>query len=578
MACDGRRLRAITPERLARLGARRSEPFAVPQVRQSHDVGGAARDGRFVVAHDVADQHHLGQRAALRLGRVAHGLQVPLVEVLESGELHAGRATLPQQFVADLDDRRDRVARLAEELEADRADMRRHAMDDPARRRDDAVAAFLLDAGETTEKFVGDVLAEPRLAEDRAGNFQPFGAQHLRRFRALPPVFPGELERGDGCIVDPAAVVPDARHFEPVALRVDHAPPGEVVERGAPQHGLLAAGIHRDIAADDRCVGRRRIDCEDEARGMRSFLDAPSDDTCLGEQRGDRLRHAGQRGRLDLVDALELLDVDHGRERRERHGAAGVAGAAAAWNHGEPRFEAGAHESGDLGLGVGHQHDKGRFDAPVGRVGRVRHPRVRVEADVVTARVGCKRLAGAPAHRFGPAEGGSEVIHRSARESEQLADLQVARGVGRVAALLDVGQAMMQCLHQQLAPPRVVEQVLLQVRVAPHDPDVAEHLVQHACRASGAALSAQIVEQLPAGGAEQPDHDLAVREGRVVVGNLAQARWRIEICCVRRGRDGSGRDEVGGVCVHLAESSLAVAGRAPPLLPVIAVAGSVEVA
>ena len=396
----------------------------------------------------------------------------------------------------------------------------------------------------------------------------------------LPPVLPREFEHGDGRVVDPAAVVADARDFEPVAVRVDHAPPREVVERGAPQHGLLAARIHRDVAADDRCVGRRRIDGEHEARGMRSFLDAPRDDAGFGEQRGHRLRRrrAAWRG-CDRVDALELLGVDHRRERRERHGAAGVAGAAAARNHGEARSRSRRARVPGISASVsGVSTTNGRLDAPVGGVGRVRHPRVRVEADVVVARVGCKGLARAPAHRLDPAEGGREVIHRSARESEQLADLQVAHGVGRVAALLDVGQAMVQCLHQQLAPPRVVEQVLLEVRVAPHDPDVAEHLVQHACRASGAALSTQVVEQRPAGGAEQPDHDLAVRERRVVVGNLAQARWRIEICCVRRGRDGSGRDEVGGVCVHLAESSLAVAGRAPPLLPVIAVAGSVEVA
>ena len=85
---------------------------------------GAACDGRVLGADDVADQHHLRQRAALRLGRVADGLQVALVEVLEAGELHAERLRLARQFVADLDDRGDRVARLAEEFEADRAHVR----------------------------------------------------------------------------------------------------------------------------------------------------------------------------------------------------------------------------------------------------------------------------------------------------------------------------------------------------------------------------------------------------------------------------------------------------------------------
>jgi hypothetical protein len=40
------------------------------------------------------------------------------------------------------------------------------------------------------------------------------------------------------------------RDSEPLALRIDHAPPGEVIQRSAPEHRLLAAGIHGDIAAN----------------------------------------------------------------------------------------------------------------------------------------------------------------------------------------------------------------------------------------------------------------------------------------------------------------------------------------
>ena len=71
---------------------------------------------------------------------------------------------------------------------------------------------------------------------------------------------------------------------------------------------------------------------------------------------------------------------------------------------------------------------------------------------------------------------------------------------------------------------RVVQQVVLQVGIALHHPDVAQHLVQHARRAAGAALLAQAVEHLPGARAEQADHDLAVGERGVVVGDLAQAR------------------------------------------------------
>ena len=51
------------------------------------------------------------------------------------------------------------------------------------------------------------------------------------------------------------------------------------------------------------------------------------------------------------------------------------------------------------------------------------------------------------------------------------------------------GQPMMHRVHQQLPPLRVVQQVVLQIGVALHHPDVAQHFVQHARRAAGAALA-----------------------------------------------------------------------------------------
>ena len=341
--------------------------------------------------------------------------------------------------------------------------------------------------------------------------------------------------------MDAAAVVLEARDFEPVALRIDHPPPREVVERGAPQHGLLAARVHCDVAADDGCVRGRRVDREDEAGCMSRLLDASGDHTRFGEHGGDRLGDARQCRRLDAIDALKLLDVDDRCKRREWYRAAGVARAAAAGNHGEAGLEAGAHEPRDLSLGIGHQHDEGRLHPPVGGIRCMRDARIGVEADVVAARMGGKSLARTTAQGFGGGEGRRELRDRRACELEQLADFCVADGVRRVTPLFDVRQAMLQRFDQQLAPLRVVEQVLLQVRVAPHDPDVAQYLVQHARRASGAPLRAQVVEQFPTGCAEQPDHDLAVRERSVVVGNLAQPRGRFQLYGGRRGGRGAGR-------------------------------------
>src|SRR5438876_566143 len=70
----------------------------------------------------------------------------------------------------DLDDRRRRIADRAEEFEAHGANRRRHLVQDESRRRDDPVAAFLLHAGQSGEKLVGDVLAETRLPKRGARN------------------------------------------------------------------------------------------------------------------------------------------------------------------------------------------------------------------------------------------------------------------------------------------------------------------------------------------------------------------------------------------------------------------------
>ena len=43
----------------------------------------------------------------------------------------------------------------------------------------------------------------------------------------------------------------------------------------------------------------------------------------------------------------------------------------------------------------------------------------------------------------------------------------------------------------------VVQQVVLQIRIALHDPDVAQHLVQHARRAAGPALATQFLQASP---------------------------------------------------------------------------------
>ena len=172
-------------------------------------------------------------------------------------------------------------------------------------------------------------------------------------------------------------------------------------------------------------------------------------------------------------------------------------------------------------------HHERVLDAPVGGVGDVRHPRQTVEGDVVAAGDTRKTAHDALSQLCGFLELALERIDRLMRCVEKLrhlgADLFRIRAV-LAAARFNLAQPMTERLDQRVQPFRIVEHVILQVGVALHHPDVAEHLIEHARRASGAALAAQLVELLPNRRAEQADDDLAVGERRVVVGDLAQAR------------------------------------------------------
>ena len=175
-------------------------------------------------------------------------------------------AALAVQVALDLDDRRNRVARLAEELHADRAGVLGHAVQHPARRGDQAVAAFLLHAGQAGRNLSVTSLPRPSLRNTRPAISSV--SVLSRRSPGLPRPSNREFEARHVHVVDLAHVVGQARDFEPVAVRIDHAPPGQIVQRGAPQHGLLAARVHGDVAAHAGRLGRGRIHREHEAGGL----------------------------------------------------------------------------------------------------------------------------------------------------------------------------------------------------------------------------------------------------------------------------------------------------------------------
>ncbi len=83
--------RTVQPEFLARLRADGDKAFAALAVGHADHFRGGARHGVFIVADDIADQHHLREGVALALGGVADRAQVALIQVLQACQDGAAR-------------------------------------------------------------------------------------------------------------------------------------------------------------------------------------------------------------------------------------------------------------------------------------------------------------------------------------------------------------------------------------------------------------------------------------------------------------------------------------------------------
>ena len=438
------------------------------------------------------------------------------------------RASGPRVEVAlDLDNRRGGIVNLPEELEADGADGRRHPVQHEPRGRDEAIAALLLHARQSPEKLVGDVLAEAGLAERRAGERERLLAPQRRAVS----IKPGELERRDRGIVDLAEIVVRSRDLQPFGIGRDHPPRHEIVERRPPKHRLLAARIHRDVAADARGVRGRRVDGEDQSLGFRRLHHALRYDTRAAVDRRDGRAVKAQWNALDRREAHQLLGVDDGRARGERNGAAGVARSAAARDDRESELDAAGDERARLLFGVGEQDDERILDAPIGGIGHVRHAGEAVERDVVLLRRAAEHAHGPGPERHGIAERAFEAQHGGARRIDELRHIEIALGIGVAARarillppLLDCVEPMRHGGDEEPPALRVVDQVVLQVGIALDDPDVAQDFEEHPGGAPRAPLAAQFAQHVPQRRSEQADDDLPVGERRVVVGDLPQPR------------------------------------------------------
>ena len=184
-----------------------------------------------------------------------------------------------------------------------------HPMQHEARRSDDAVAAFLLHSGQPGQKLVGDVLAQPRPCGSRCPGISrtcasPYGVLPSRRKRWIE-------KRATAASWILPRLWSESRDLHEVAVRVDHAPRHQIVQRRAPQHRLLAAGVHGDVAADAGRIRGRRIDREHQALRLGRLHHPPGDHARAASDGRHRLRPTPADAQvLDAAELVELLGVD----------------------------------------------------------------------------------------------------------------------------------------------------------------------------------------------------------------------------------------------------------------------------
>src|SRR5690625_893726 len=160
----------------------------------------------------------------------------------------------------------------------------------------------------------------------------------------------------------------DAGYFQPVALWIYHAPPGQIIQRSSPQHGFFAASVHGNVAADAGGISRGGVNGKDVARCLGRLGNASINHSGLGFYGCYRCVHPGQIGVLHRTHLLELFGIYDHTMRTERDRTASVASAPAAWDDGQMQLEAGSYQGADLGLGIRGEYYKGISYSPVGGI------------------------------------------------------------------------------------------------------------------------------------------------------------------------------------------------------------------
>ena len=243
---------------------------------------------------------------------------------------------------------------------------------------------------------------------------------------------------------------------------------------------------------------------------------ASSSTTCARASRPSASRNARSVVRADPVQLLGVHDHAAGAQR---HRAAGEARAGAA----RDRLEAEPADRGerrrDLRLVVGHHHRDRQVEAPVGRVGRVRHDRERIEEDVVLADDRAELPRHAPAQVRRPVHLRLELREQAPAVAEHLEDARLA-----VRVPLHEAEVLLDVLEEPAAARGGVDELLEQEGVAAMDQDLAEEPREEPGAASRDAARPELLEARPDGGPEQQRDGLPVVRRGVVERDLAGGR------------------------------------------------------
>ena len=473
---------AIQPEAPARLGAHRDKALGIAFLAGLDDRLGGLFDLFLLIRGNIGQQHHLGTAdgGAIDiggLGGVFHRLDIALIQMLQTGQQDVG---IGVEHVLDLNHGGHGFGNIAaEKLQAEGALVLGHAVQQEAPRGNQAVTAFLLYTGQAGEKLVGDILAQAGLAKSAAGHAQDF--RFSRRCFAVGLVAT-DSEFDTFLIVDLAQVMVQAFDLHPQAVGRDHAPGHQIVQRRTPDHRLLAAGIHGDIAADGGGVLRGGIDGKGIAVLLGQIGNAAGNHPGAAFDHGLLFSHTGYFGETDPAQLLQLFGIDDRGTGVQRNGAAGITGAAAARNNGQSQLDTGAHNGGDFLFGIGLDHHEGHGDAPVGGIGGVRYPRQAAEVDIV--------FRGNPAQHLAGPDTQAGLVRQPLFKSLnglQAVGVQCQCILVAIGALLDLVQAVPERVDQGLAAPGITDQIIFDIGIALDHPHIAKHLEQHARRMAGTA-------------------------------------------------------------------------------------------